>query len=85
MESKFPLRFLQLTSMIVFILCCLGISAHLIINPGRKAQEREVRKMIKQCSNSHGILIRGANKTSVDIATFSVCVPREAFTCIDPE
>jgi hypothetical protein len=44
-----------------------------------------VRKMIKQCSNSHGILIRGSNKTSVDIATFTVCVPREAFTCIDPE
>lgn len=76
---------LQLFALVVFLVSLIGAGLFLILDQTDENLRKAVVALPKECEDSGGVLIRGTTESSTSATQFSVCVPAEAFTCIDVE
>ena len=76
---------LQIFALVVFLASLIGVGLFLILDQTDENLHKAVLALPKECEDSGGVLIRGSTESSVEATRFSVCVPAEAFTCIDVE
>jgi hypothetical protein len=76
---------LQLFALVVFLVSLIGAGLFLILDQTDENLRKAVVALPKECEDSGGVLIRGTTESSASATQFSVCVPAEAFTCIDVE
>lgn len=76
---------LQLFALVMFLGSLIGAGLFLILDQTDENLRKAVIALPKECEDSGGVLIRGATESPTGATKFSVCVPAEAFTCIDVE
>ena len=76
---------LQIFALVVFLASLIGVGLFLILDQTDENLRSTAHTLAQECADSGGVLIRGSTESSVEATRFSVCVPAEAFTCIDVE
>lgn len=76
---------LQVIALLVFIAALIAAGVHLTLDTTREDLRKASRTLAQECDESGGVLIRGTTESPAEATRFSVCVPAEAFTCIDVE
>jgi hypothetical protein len=76
---------LQIFTIVMFLACLLGAGLFLVLDQTDENLHKAVLALPKECEDSGGVLVRGATESLTGATRFSVCVPAEAFTCIDVE
>lgn len=78
-------RALHVIAITIFILALGATGVYLALDTTAEDLRSTAHTLAQECADSGGVLIRGSTESSVEATRFSVCVPAEAFTCIDVE